>query len=204
MKLYFSKGACSLAVRILLNELNIPCEYESVNLAKKQTETGQDYKEINPKGAVPALQLDNGEILTENMAIQQFLVDKKHATQLLPDAPDFKRYRAIEWFSFITSDLHKTASALFNHDLPQEIKDKYFLPIFKSKLKVFDDHLANSKYLLGEEYMLPDGYLFVILLWIKAFKLDLKDWKNLARFVGDMKDREAVKKSLKEEGINLH
>src|SRR5437870_2266196 len=113
MKLYYSKGACSLAVRILINELNISCKYEAVNLKTKETETGKNFYEINPKGAVPTLILENNNVLTENAVIHQYLADQQKAHHLLPNLNDFKRYQVLEWLNFIATELHKGFSPLF-------------------------------------------------------------------------------------------
>src|SRR5438105_3577122 len=121
MKLYFSKGACSLAVRIILNELNIPCEYEAVNLKTKKTVDDADFYKINPKGAVPVLQLDDGTILTENAAIHQYLADFKKADQLFP-LTGIQRYRVIEWLNFVATDLHKGCGVFFSSMIPDEVK----------------------------------------------------------------------------------
>jgi glutathione S-transferase len=203
MKLYFSRGACSLAVRIVLHEIGISCDFEAVDLKTKKTETGADYFKINPKGAVPALELNDGNILTENSAIQQFLADEYDAVQLLPPVGDFRRYRVVEWLNFVSTDLHKGFGPLFNPNVPENIKSDIFIPILKSKFKLVDQHLAKNKYLLNEEFTLPDGYLFVLLLWFKNFKMDLQEWTNLVRFMGDMKTRKSVQKALMEEKINL-
>lgn len=203
MKLYYTKGACSLSVRILIHELGIPCEFEEVNLSVKKTKTGDDYYSINPKGVVPALKLDNGEILTENAAIHQYLAETNKAYNLLPAAPEFKRYRVLEWLIFITTDLHKGASPLFNREIPQDVKDKVFKPNWKNKFKIVDKQLEKNKYLMGEDYMLPDDYLFVMLTWANNFKIDLSDLKNLLRYFELMKERPSVKTALQEEGIKL-
>src|SRR5690349_3300917 len=110
MKLYYSKGACSLAVRIALHELGIPCEFEAVDLKAKKTEKGADFFKINPKGAVPTLVLDDHTVLTENAVIQQYLADKQKAFEVLPPVNDMKRYRALEWLNFVSTELHKGCS----------------------------------------------------------------------------------------------
>lgn len=201
MKLYFSKGACSLAVRILINEIGIPCEFEAVNLQTKQTESGADYYKINAKGSVPALQLDNKEILTENVAIQLYIAETKHATQLFPPPTEPKRYRILEWLAFIATDLHKGCGPLFNPNVPDDLKDKIFRPLLLKKLNLVEDHLAKNKFLMGEKYTLPDGYLFVILRWTPKLKINLSDLPNLNRYVNDLKQHASIKKSLEEEGI---
>ena len=128
MKLFYARGACSLATRILLNEMGIPVDYEAVNLKTKKTETDSDYLALNPKGVVPALQLENGVVLTENAVIMQYLADHYQATNLLPALDDFNRYRVLEWVNFITTDLHKGFSPLFNPQVPEPLKLQVFIP----------------------------------------------------------------------------
>src|SRR5690348_3970643 len=128
MKLYYSKGACSLAVRIVINELGLKCDYEAVDLKTKKTATGDDFLKINDAGAVPALALDDKKILTENIVIQQYLADTHKAYQLLPEVGNMKRYQILKWMSFAASDLHKSCSPLFNHALDNEVKQSIFIP----------------------------------------------------------------------------
>jgi len=201
MKLYYSKGACSLVVRIALHEMKIPCEYESVNLRTKKTETDADFYKINPKGAVPALQLESGEILTENAAIQQYLADTFKAEQLLPPVSDIKRYRVLEWLNFIATDLHKGCSPFFNPMLSDQVKEEIFLPILKNKFHYVEQHLAKHKYLLGDQFTLPDCYLFVMLSWMPGVKLNITNFPALSQYFETLKKRESVTKSLKEEGL---
>src|SRR3990167_877384 len=155
MKLYFTKGACSLAVRIIINELMLPSEYEAVDLKTKQIGTAGDFLPINPKGSVPTLLTDDGEVLTENAVILQYLADKYHATQLLSPVGDFKRYRILEWINYVATELHKAVGSLFNPSLTQEMKDKITVPIIKAKMNFVEKHL-NGSYLLGDAFTLPD------------------------------------------------
>ncbi|MDI9817720.1 MULTISPECIES: glutathione transferase GstA [unclassified Legionella] len=202
MKLFFAKGACSLAVRIVINEIGIDSDYEKVDLRTKTTENNQDFLKINPKGAVPVLELDNTQRLTENVVIQQYLADKFKAKELLPPIDDFNRYRTLEWMNFITTELHKNFSGLFTPAIPQEIKDNVIIPLIKNKLKVIDKQLQHT-YLLGEHFTLPDAYLFVILLWAPGFKIDLKEWDNLPRYFKNLSQRESIQKSLKQESLEI-
>jgi glutathione S-transferase len=201
MKLYYSKGACSLAVRIVLHELNINAEFESVDLKTKKTEPGADYLKINPKGSVPALMLDNKEILTENAVIQQYLADTHKAHNLLPSIGDFKRYRVLEWLNYVTTEMHKGVGILFNPTLSQEAKDKTFIPLINHKLHYLDEHFANNQYLLGKQFTLPDAYLFVILNWLQFFSIDINQWPQLTRYFTELKNRPSIQQSLKEEGL---
>ena len=202
MKLYYSKGACSLAVRIMIHEMNLPCQFEAVNLKTKRTETDQDFLKINPKGSVPALLLDNDEILTENVVIQQYLADKNHATSLLPPIGDLMRYRVLEWLNFISTDLHKTCGPLFNPKLSEHSRNEIFVPALKNKLNFVDHHLSHNRYLMNEQFTLADGYLFVILSWLKIFQLDLADWPNALRYFNELKQRKSLQQALKEERLD--
>lgn len=201
MKLYYSKGACSLAVRIIIHEIGIACDYEAVNLQTKQTEKGNDYLKINPKGAVPALLLDSNEILTENAIIQQYLANKYQATQLLPPPGDLKRYRVLEWLNYISTDLHKGCGPLFNANVPETIKEEIFRPLLKKKLILVEKQLQQRAYLMGEQFTLPDSYLLVILRWLAHLKVDIADCPNLIRYFAHLKKRPSVQQALKEEGI---
>lgn len=200
MKLYYSKGACSLSVRILIHELQLSCEFEAVNLQTKQTETHGNFLEVNPKGAVPVLVLDNKEILTENVAIQQYLADQYSNTLLAP-IPQLTRYHILEWLSYISSDLHKSFGPLFNPNIPQTIKDNIFKPNLINKLNFLDTHFKNNIYLVGNELTLPDPYLFTVLRWLSHFSIHISDWKNLNKYFQTMQERKAVQKALMEEGL---
>lgn len=199
MKLYFSKGACSLTVRIILHELGLKAEYESVDLKTKMTKSGNPFIKINPKGSVPTLVTDNNEILTENVAILQFLAESQHADSLLPKVGDFKRYRVLEWLSFISSDLHKSFAPLFHPKVSSEMHADIFIPVLKTKLDYIEKSLEQKKFLTGDTFTLPDAYLFVILRWLSMFKIDIKQWPNLANFHDEVKKRKAVEDALAEE-----
>lgn len=203
MKLYYSVGACSLAVRIVINELKLVCDYEAVDLSIKKTETGEDFSKINIKGSVPTLMLDNGQVLTENAVIQRYLTDKQKNSHLLPAKEDFKHYHVLEWLNFMSTDVHKGFSPLFNKDVPQELKESLFIPALRKKFDFVNEQLAENDYLTGNEFTLPDGYLFVLLSWLKYFNMNIADWAHLARFVALVKERPAVQKSLEEENIKL-
>lgn len=202
MKLYYSKGACSLTVRIIINELGVISEYESVDLATKKTESGKDFLTINPKGAVPTLQTDDGEILTENAVILQYLADKYNATQLLAPVNEFKRYRILEWLNYVGSELHKTVGALFNAKLPPEMKENVTIPLIHARLNFVEKKL-QGKYLMADEFTLPDAYLFVVLRWVKYFKFDLNQWPKLHTYFNELINRPSIKKSLEEENLPI-
>jgi glutathione S-transferase len=199
MKLYYSKGACSLSIRILAHELGLTLEYESVDLRAKKTGTGADYWGINPKGSVPALLLEDGTLLTENIAIAQYLADT-HPSSLLPPTGELERYRILEWQSFVASDLHKAFTPLFNPAVPKEINEAIFIPLLRNKLSVLEKALKGKQYLRGETLCLADPYCFVCLSWVDHFGISLNDTPEVHRYFETIKKRPAVLAALKEEG----
>ena len=201
MKLYFAKGACSLTVRIILHEVNLAAEFEEVDLKTKKTKSGRDFFEINPKGVVPVLELDQNTILTENSVILQYIADKHQQTTHLPPVNELKRYRVLEWLNYISTELHKSCGALFNPMFNQEVKNNVFIPLLKKKLDYVNTHLANKEFLLGDTFTLPDAYLFVILSWLKIFNIPLSDWENSHKYFNHLAKRPSIQKALKEEGF---
>lgn len=199
MKLYYSKGACSLAVRIILNEIGISVEFEAVDLKTKKTEKNTDFLTINPKGSVPVIVTNDGKVLTENGVIQQYLADSTNSTELLPPVNDFKRYRVLEWLNFISSDLHKGFSPLFNPKVSKEEQQNVFIPILKKHLNFVEVNLGEQSYLLGDTFTLPDSYLFVILSWLDHVGIQLADWKHLSRYFNELKNRPSIAKALAED-----
>jgi glutathione S-transferase len=199
MKFYYTKSACSLAVRIVLNELG--CSYEAieVDLKTKKTTSGQDFLAINPKGAVPVLELDKGEVLTENQVIMQYLTDTTKNQKLLAPVGELKRYRTLEWLNYISTELHKSIGMFFNPNMTEEMKNTIYNPIIAQKLKFVNEHLGNNTYLMGEEFTLPDAYLFVMLRWTYYFKMDLTPYPNLKQFIHHMRSRPSVVEALQQE-----
>lgn len=201
MKLYYASSVCSLAVRIIIHELQLICDYESVNLKLKQTENGLDYLKINRKGSVPALVIDNNEVLTENAVILQYLADNYHADHLLPPLGDMKRYRVLEWLNFVSTDLHRYCAPLFWSKIPDDTKKNLFIPVLNQKLMIIDDQLYHHKFLMGDSFTLPDSYLFVIIIWLIKLKINLNIWPNLARYFSEMKQRPSIQQAMKEEDL---
>lgn len=201
MKLYYAKGSCSLAIRILIHELNLACEFESVNLRTKQTETGRDFLTINSKGSVPALAINAEDVLTENAVIQQYLADTNNAEQLLPKTGNMKRYRILEWQNFVSTELHKGCSPLFNPNISTEMKEEVIKPNLKNKLNFVNKHLEHNNYLSGQHFTLPDAYLFVILSWLENLAINIQDWPALANYFAEIKKRKSVQQALTEEGL---
>lgn len=197
MKLYYTKGACSLVVRIVIEELKLNVAFESVDLRTKKTASGINFLTINSKGAVPALELDSKEILTENAVILQYLADHAKATELLPPVDDFKRYRVLEWLNFVASELHKGIGILFNPSVTKELREQFFFPLIKTKLHFVDNHLQHHRYLTGESFTLPDAYLFVMLQWALYFKVPLES--HLERYFAELQNRPSIATALKQE-----
>lgn len=202
MKLFYAKGACSLAARIILNEISIAPDYEAVDLQTKQTESGQNFLAINPKGCVPTLCLENGRILTENAVIMQYLADHYEAENLLPHVGDWQRYRVLEWLNYVSTELHKGFSPMFNRDISPELKETIFIPKIMEKLQYVDNCLRDQKYLLGKHFTLPDAYLFVVLRWVIGKKLPVDPLKNLLHYVTQLRLRKSVAEALKQEGLD--
>lgn len=200
MKLFYKPGACSLSPHIVLREAGLDFSIESVDLATKKTETGEDYLRINPKGQVPALLLDDGSLLTEGVAIVQYLADKVPDRQLIAPSSTLSRYHAIEWLNFVATELHKGFSPLFNPKTPDEYKaiarerlDKQFSYV--------DSELAKHDYLLGSKFSVADAYLFTVTRWANALKLEIKQRSHLDKYMARVAERPAVKEALAAEKI---
>jgi glutathione S-transferase len=200
MKLYYSPGACSLSPHIALLEAGLPYDLVKVDLKAKKLENGDDFNSINPKGQVPALMLDNGEMLTEGPVIVQAIADKAADKNLAPAAGTPERYRLQEWLNFITTELHKNFSPLFNPTIPDEVKN-FFKDRIMSKFKYADSRLAGQDYLMGKQFTVADGYLFVMLAWADRNKMDLSGFKNLMAFKDRVAARPNVQTALKMEGL---
>ncbi|MGH6962651.1 MAG: glutathione transferase GstA [Dongiaceae bacterium] len=200
MKLYFSPGACSLAPHIALREAGFKFDTEQVDLATKKTKSGADYRQVNPKGYVPALQLDNGEVLTEVPVILQYIADQKPESGLVPKAGTMERYRTQEWLNFVTSELHKGFGALFNPAVPDAYRT---IAIDKvgQRLDFLAGKLDGKQYLQGDRFTAPDAYLFTILGWAPYLKVSLDKWPALGAYSGRVAARPAVQAALKAEGL---
>jgi glutathione S-transferase len=200
MKLYYSPGACSLSPHIVLNESGLAFTPVLASTKTHKLQDGTDYYTINPKGYVPLLELDSGERLSEGPAIVQYVADQVPAKGLVPPAGTMARYRAQEWLNFISTELHKQYSPLFNAAMPEEAK-----ALFREKLKGryawIDTQLEGRKYLLGETFSVPDAYLFTVTRWAGFAGVDLAPYKNLAAFMARMNERPAVQAALKTEGL---
>ncbi|MCL6721528.1 glutathione transferase GstA [Enterobacter ludwigii] len=195
MKLYYAPDTCSLSPHIVLRELEIEFELVKVNNKSKLTADGREFRTINPKGYVAALELDNGQILTEGPAIVQYLADLKPEYGLAPRADSWARVRLQEWLNFITSEIHAGSAPLFNPALPEDIK-----AIFQDKLfRQFDllqARLDEKTYLTGSSFSVADAYLFTVLGWCKFFSIRLERWPALPAYMEKINARPAVQAAL--------
>ena len=200
MKLYYAPGACSLSQHINLREAGLPFELERVDLKAKRTADGSDYLAVNPKGQVPALALDDGQVLTENPVIAEYIADQRPDAGLIP-ADGMERYRVLEWLSFAGSELHKTFGPLFRPNTPEDYK-AIARENFGKKLDHLEQHLANGgPYLTGERFTAADAYAYVVLTWPKAVGMDLGGWPNVQAFVERVAARPKVQEARKAEGL---
>ena len=199
MKLYYSPGACSLSPHIVSREAGIPVELKKTSTKDKTIEGGGDFWQVNPKGYVPALELDNGTVLTEGPAIVQYLADQKPDSGLAPKAGSFERYQLQEWLNFLTSEVHKQFSPLFRPTTPDEYK-KIAKENLANRFTWLDKQLAGKDYLMGK-FGVADAYLFTLLGWTKPTQIDLAQWPNLAAYHARVAARPKVQEAMKAEGL---
>lgn len=200
MKLYYSPGACSMAVHITLNEGDFSFDKEQVDLATKKTASGADFTAINPNGYVPALQLNNGEVLTEAAVILAYLADQAPERKLAPATGSMERYRLQEKLNFITTELHKGFGSLFNPAMPDDWRVQVKEGLGK-RLDYIARQLKDKQYLMGEQFSIADAYLFTILGWSKLVKVDLSPWPVLASYTARIAERPSVQAAMKAEGL---
>jgi glutathione S-transferase len=200
MKLYYSPGACSLSPHIALLEAGLPYDLVKVDLRAKKLENGDDYLTINPKGQVPALALDNGELVTEGPVIVQMIADRASAKNLAPARDSAERYKLQEWLNFITAELHKNFGPMFSPVLADEAK-AFFKDRVMGKFKYVDSQLAGRDYLMGKQFTVADGYLFTMLSWADRMKFDLSGLNNLKAYQARVGARPRVQEALTKEGL---
>ncbi|HYD79036.1 MAG TPA: glutathione transferase GstA [Paucimonas sp.] len=198
MKLYFTPGACSLSPHIVLREGGFRFDIERVDLKTKKTATGADYLAVNPKGYVPALELDGGGILTEGPAIVQYLADQVPDKKLAPPAGTMERYRLMEWLNFISAELHKAYSPFFRPDTPEAAKEAARQTLTR-RIGYLSQHLEKSACLMGEDFTVADAYLFTILSWHPIANIDLAAWPAVRAYVDRIGARPAVREALDAE-----
>lgn len=200
MKLYYSPGACSLSPHIVCHEANLPVTLERVDLKTRKTGTDRNFLEINPKGYVPALELDDGAILTEGAAIVQYLADRKPESGLAPRAGTFERSRLQEWLNFVSTELHKQYSPLFNPQVPAEVK-KIFTGNLERRYAFISETLARQPFLMGSAFTVADAYCFTVTNWSKTVGFDLSRWPALVDYQKRIASRPAVQQAFAAEGL---
>jgi glutathione S-transferase len=201
MKLYYSPGACSLSPHIALREAGLPFELVMASTKTHKLADGTDYYTINPKGYVPLLELDDGQRLSEGPAIVQYIGDKAPASGLVPAAGTMARYRQIEWLNFISTELHKSYSPLFNPAMPEEGKAVYRERL-KGRYQYINEQLEGKQYLTGDTFTAADAYLFTVTSWAKHVGVDVTGLANLQAYMGRIASRPSVQAALKAEGLS--
>jgi glutathione S-transferase len=199
MKLYYSPGACSLSPHIALLEAGLPHDLVKVDLRAKKLENGDDYLKVNPKGQVPALQLDSGEIVTEGPVIVQMIADRV-GKDLAPARDSTERYKLLEWLNFITTELHKNFGPIFSPVLADDAK-AFFKDRVMGKFKYVDSQLGGRDYLMGKQFTVADGYLYTMLSWADRMKFDLSAMPNLLAYKERIAARPKVQEALNKEGL---
>jgi glutathione S-transferase len=200
MKLYYKPGACSLSPHIVLREAGLAFELDRVDTKAGKTQSGGYFASINPKGYVPSLQLDDGQVLTEGAAIVQYLADRKPEMKLAPAAGTMERYRLQEWLNFIATEIHKGFSPLFNRKAPDDVRQAQ-VDRLGTRLDYLAKQLEKQPFLMGKSFTVADAYLFTILNWAKVVNLDLARWPALPAFQDRVGSRPAVRAALEAEGL---
>lgn len=198
MKLYFSPGACSLSPNIVAHEAGLPLDL--IKVTDKKTPDGRDFWQINPKGYVPALELDDGALLTEGPAIVQYLADRNPEAGLAPAAGTMERYRLQEMLGFISSELHKTYSPLFTPGTTDEVRAER-IAYLNRRYRTVEAALEGKSYLFGDQFTVADAYLFTVTNWARFLKLDLSAFPNLLAFQARVAERPAVQAAMVAEGL---
>jgi glutathione S-transferase len=200
MKLFYNPAVCSLSPHIVLRETGLSFDIEKVDLGTKKTETGKDYNTINPKGYVPALVLDDGSILTEGPAIVQYIADKAPQAKLAPANGTIERYRLQEWLNFISTELHKNFSPLFNPAFPEDAK-KILRENIAKRFNNLKSTLEKGPFLMGEQFTVADAYLFTVANWANFVKMDLAPYPWIQSYLARVSARPSVQAALKAEGL---
>ncbi|MDP1869865.1 MAG: glutathione transferase GstA [Bradyrhizobium sp.] len=200
MKLYYSPGACSLSPHIALLEAGLPYDLVKVDLKAKKLENGDDFLSINPKGQVPVLALDSGEVVTEGPVIVQIIADKVSGKNLAPARDSAERYKLQEWLTYINSEVHKSFGPMFSPVLADDAK-AFFKDRVMGKFKYLDGALAGKDYLMGKQFTVADGYLFTMLSWAERMKFDLAAMPNLLAYKARVGARQMVQAALVKEGL---
>ena len=200
MKLYYMKGACSLASYISLNEAGLKFEAAEIDHGTRRTRDGEALDSINTKGYVPVLRLDNGEILTENVAVLEYIADRNPSARLAPAPGTLERYRLLELLAYISSEVHKNFGPLFNPSSSQDVKNLSHANLQK-RLGWLEGALGSKSYLMGEQFTVADAYLYVVLTWTSHVGINLSQWPALKRHNERVGARPHVIAALRAEGL---
>lgn len=206
MKLFYAPGACSLTPHIVMAELNMVYELESVNLRDKTCTSG-DFRSINPKGSVPALKMEDGQVLTEAAVVCQYLVDQNPGNTMLGKFGTLERMRTLEWMNYVATEIHKNFTPLFGAErmfksTETQADVKFFYKnSLNEKFGFLSEKLGQNEYLTGKDFTIADAYLFNCLSWTKYVGMDLSPWSNLTAYMKRVSERPAVIKAMKEEGL---
>lgn len=200
MKLYYSPGACSMATHIVAREAGYTLDLEKVDIPNKKTADGGDYWKVNPKGYVPALMLDDGQVMTEVGVICQYLGDKKPESGLVAEFGTMQRYRQMEALNFAATEVHKQIGALFNPKMTPEMKEVQIGTI-ERRFDALEKMLDGKQYIAGDQFTAADAYLFTVLNWTKMHNIDLGKWPNIKAFVARVAERPKVQETMKAEGL---
>lgn len=202
MKLYFAPGSCGLASQIALREAGMPFQLIAVDFKTKRTVEG-DYFEVTPKGFVPALRLDDGDVLTESAVILQWIADQNPGAGLLPAFGERARYTALEWLNFVATDLHKTFAVLFSPVLDEASKGRFAERNLTSKFDYLEAHLADNDHVLGARFCVADAYLYNVLTWPHRVNVDITGYAAIQAFLARMEQRPTVRAALEAEGLAI-
>ena len=208
MKLYYSPGACSLASHIIMEEAGVKYESTKVDLKTHTTEKGEEYVKINPKNQVPAMIMDNGQLMTEGVAIMQFVADQQPEKNLMPKWGTPDRYHAIEWLNYVSTEIHKGLGSFFGIDRLVSNKEgnaefrQSMKAVMAKKYAYLNEHFQKNQYLMGSQFTAADAYLFTVTRWCDHLQVDLSKFTHLLSFMERVKNRPAVKKVLQAEGLH--
>ncbi len=200
MKLYYAPGACSMAPHIVAHEAGIAVDLVKVDIPNKKTADGGDFWKVNPKGYVPALQLDDGSVLTEVGVICQYLADQKPDSGLVAKAGSMERYRQLEALNFAATEVHKQIGALFNPKMTPEMKAVQMGTV-ERRLNALETSLEGQSFAVGGRFSIVDAYLFTVINWSKPLKIDLGQWPNVKAFMARIGERPKVQETLRAEGL---
>ena len=200
MKLYYAPGACSLAVHIVLREAGYKFELDRVDFGAEKTAGGEYFFKVNPKGYVPALKLNDGQVLTEAAVISQYLADQKPESGLAPEAGTMERYHLLEWLNFISAEIHKSFGPLWRPNTPEQTRQDQ-KDLLGKRFDYIAEQLKDKQYLSGDKFTVADAYLFTVLNWTGLLKMDLSKWPILETYMSRIAARVPVQEALKAEGL---